>query len=81
MLKNASAQAQKQLERGEISQQQFDAIQREIIETSSQLDSYNRSLEETSRAAENASESMNDMSQSTVVQAEKQWKAKDIFLN
>ncbi len=30
VLKNASAQALKQLERGEISQQQFDALQREI---------------------------------------------------
>ena len=58
VLKNAASQAQHQLERGEISQQQFDALQREIIETSSQLDSYNRRLEETSRAAENASDSM-----------------------
>ena len=65
ILKNVSAQAQKQLERGEISQQQFDALQREIIETSSQLDSYNRSLNETARAADNASDSMRTMERST----------------
>ena len=65
VLKNAASQAQHQLEHGEISQQQFDALQREIIETSSQLDSYNRSLNETAKAAENASDSMDDMSQST----------------
>ena len=39
-LKTAAQQAQGQLERGEISQQQFDALQREIIATTQSLEQY-----------------------------------------
>ncbi len=59
-LRTAAEQAQHQLERGDISQAQFDALQREIIATEQALRGYNDELEELNRIADETSDSLND---------------------
>jgi phage-related minor tail protein len=69
-LKEAERQVQQQFERGEVSEEQVRALQREIIETERKLQSYKNAVDETaeeidnlgekSRAAKNASEGLGD---------------------
>lgn len=69
-LKEAERQVQQQFERGEVSEEQVRALQREIIATEKKLGSYKNAVSETaeeidnlgekSRAAKNASEGLGD---------------------
>ena len=49
-LKEAEKQAQKQFERGEVSEEQVRALQREVINTERKLDSYSKAAKETESA-------------------------------
>lgn len=49
-LKEAEAQVQKQFERGEVSEEQVRALQREILATTKKLNSYEKAAQETSDA-------------------------------
>lgn len=51
-LKDAEQQVQAQFERGEVSEQQYRALQREIIATERQLNGYQRAVEETEQATQ-----------------------------
>lgn len=51
-LREAEKQVQAQFERGEVSEQQYRALQREIIDTEKKLDSYKKAAKETAEAAE-----------------------------
>ena len=55
-LKEAAKQAQDQLAKGEISQQQFDALQREIVETEQKLQGMEGELKDTNNAMSETSE-------------------------
>lgn len=59
VLKEAARQAQQQLANGELGQESFDALQREIIQTETQLQSYERRLEASKQAQTEITESLN----------------------
>lgn len=52
-LKEAERQAQEQFERGEISEEQYRALQREVVETEKKLEGYERAAEETAETIKN----------------------------
>lgn len=52
-LKTAEKQVQEQFERGEVSEEQVRALQREIIATTKKLDGYEKAAKETAEAVEN----------------------------
>ena len=52
-LKEAERQVQKQFERGEVSEEQVRALQREIIATESKMESYKKAVKETADAVDN----------------------------
>ena len=60
-LKTAAQQAQGQLERGEISQNQFEALQREIIVTTNSLNQYQSELEGMANAQDEAGNAAEDL--------------------
>lgn len=70
-LKEAEKQAQKQFERGEISEEQYRALQREIIATESKLDKYTQALKETAEAQEKLADSADDAGKELDEQADK----------
>lgn len=59
-LRSAAQQAYTQLQDGRITQQQFDALQREIIDTEQSLRDYQRQLEELSDSSDDLDEALND---------------------
>ena len=59
-LRSAAQQAYTQLQDGRITQQQFDALQREIIDTEQSLHDYQRQLEELSDSSDDLDEALND---------------------
>ncbi len=58
-LRTTAKQAQHPLEQGDISQAQFDALQREIIATEQALRGYNDELEELARVSDDTTDSLN----------------------
>ncbi len=75
ILREAEAQVQKQFERGEVSEEQYRALQREIIECSNELDE----LRESSRQADKAMEELNHSSKLTGEELDKAKKQADGF--
>ena len=59
-LKNAAEQAQQQLADGRISQQQFDALQREIIATEQSLQDYQQQLQDVADSSDDLDDALND---------------------
>lgn len=59
-LKRAEQQVQEQFERGEVSEEQYRALQREIIATEKKLSGYERAVQETAQQTENLGESLKD---------------------
>lgn len=53
-LKKAEEQVQEQFKRGEVSEEQVRALQREIISTTSKMESYEKELKDTGKALKNA---------------------------
>lgn len=76
-LKEAEKQAQEQFEKGEISEAQYRALQREIIATESKLNSYERAVEETAEAEKRLADSADDAAKELDDQADKTRKADD----
>lgn len=56
-LREAEKQVQAQFERGEVSEEQYRALQREIIATEGALDKYKKAVKETAEAAEKLADS------------------------
>ena len=75
ILREAEAQVQKQFERGEVSEEQYRALQREIIECSNELDE----LRESSRQADKAMEELNHSSKLTGEELDKAKEQADGF--
>ena len=61
-LKEAEKQVQKQFERGEVSEEQVRALQREIIATEGKMESYKKTAKETADAIENLGKETEDTS-------------------
>ena len=59
-LKSAAEQAQQQLADGRISQQQFDALQREIIATEQSLQDYQQQLQDVADSSDDLDDALND---------------------
>ena len=59
-LKEAEKQVQKQFEKGEVSEEQVRALQREIIDTTKKLDGYEKAAKETAEAVERLGEESED---------------------
>jgi len=70
-LKEAEKQAQEQFARGEISEAQYRALQREIIETEAKLAKYKKAAEDTADAVEDLGEESQDTAQELDNQADK----------
>lgn len=64
-LKDAEKQVQKQFERGEVSEAQVRALQREIIETERKMDSYKNAIKQTDQALKGMDSSTEQAGQST----------------
>ena len=64
-LREAEKQVQKQFEKGEVSQEQVRALQREIIATTKKLDDYERAAQETADAIKQLGESSEDAQDGT----------------
>lgn len=62
-LKTASEKANEALAKGEISQEQYDALQREIIDTTRQFNSFNNELAETNHSAKLAEAGTQELTQ------------------
>lgn len=59
-LREAEQQVQAQFERGEVSEEQYRALRREIIETENKLSRYKKAVQETSDAAEQLANATDD---------------------
>ena len=75
VLKEAEAQVQKQFERGEVSEEQYRALQREVIKCSAELDN----LREASKQTDKAMEDLNKSSKLTGEELEKATERADAF--
>ena len=62
-LKEAERQVQEQFERGEVSEEQVRALQREIIATTNKLKGYENAIRETDQAMDNLGQSTQDVEQ------------------
>lgn len=60
-LKEAEKQVQEQFKRGEVSEEQVRALQREIVATSKKLDSYEKAAEETADAVKKLGDNSDDV--------------------
>lgn len=70
-LREAEKQAQEQFKKGEISEQQYRALQREIIATESKLDRYKTAARETAEAEKRLADGAEDAAQELDDQADK----------
>lgn len=70
-LREAEKQAQEQFKKGEISEAQYRALQREIIETESKLNKYKSAAEETAAAQKKLADSAEDAAEELDDQADK----------
>lgn len=70
-LKEAEKQVQKQFERGEVSEAQYRALQREIIETETKLNKYKNAAKETADAVEELGKEAGDAAKELDEQADK----------
>lgn len=70
-LREAEKQAQEQFKKGEISEQQYRALQREIIETENKLKSYERAVQETADEQKRLADSADDVADEMDDQADK----------
>lgn len=64
-LKEAEKQVQKQFERGEVSEEQVRALQREIIATEKKMESYEHAIEETNDALKGMDDATEDVEESS----------------
>lgn len=64
-LREAERQVQQQFERGEVSEEQYRALQREIIATERQMDNYQRAVQETEEALRGMGRETQDVEQSS----------------
>lgn len=64
-LKKAQAQVQEQFERGEVSEEQYRALQREIVATEQKLDGYENALDETQKQLYNTEKKTKDAEKET----------------
>lgn len=64
-LKKAEKQVQQQFKRGEVSEEQVRALQREIIETEKKMDGYKKAAKETAKGLEKMDDSAEKAEQST----------------
>lgn len=64
-LRDAEKQVQKQFERGEVSEEQVRALQREIIATTKKLDNYKTALDKTEKSLEGMGEESEDLENSS----------------
>jgi phage-related minor tail protein len=64
-LKEAEKQVQKQFERGEVSEEQVRALQREIIATEKKMEQYERAIEETNDALKGMDDSTEEVEESS----------------
>ncbi len=64
-LKEAEKQVQKQFEKGEASEEQVRALQREIIATTKKMDSYEKAAEETKKALKGMGDETKDVTESS----------------
>ena len=64
-LKEAERQVQAQFERGEVSEEQYRALQREVVATEKKLDSYERAVRETAGAMDEAAHSTQQLADET----------------
>ena len=74
-LREAEKQVQAQFQRGEVSEAQYRALQREIIDTERKLDGYRKAVDETTEAVEDlakGSKSTAEMLNKTEKEAEEQ---------
>ncbi|MBE6976218.1 MAG: hypothetical protein E7439_03350 [Ruminococcaceae bacterium] len=76
-LKAAEKQAQEQFERGEISEEQYRALQREIIATEKKLDGYKNAAREAAEAAEKLADGADEAGKELGKQAGKTREAED----
>jgi len=65
ILKEAERQVQAQFERGEVSEEQLRALQREIVVTTNSLEGYEKAAEDTAKALETAAKSSDKAEDST----------------
>ena len=70
-LKEAEKQAQEQFKKGEISEAQYRALQREIIETESKLNKYKAAAKETAEAEKKLADGAEDVAEEMDDQADK----------
>lgn len=63
-LKKAEAQVQKQFERGEVSEEQVRALQREIIATEGKMDAYQKQIKQTDKALQGMADSTEEAGES-----------------
>ena len=70
-LKEAEKQAQEQFKEGKISEQQYRALQREVIATESKLDKYKQAVVETTEAEKRLADASEDVGQEMDDQADK----------
>lgn len=70
-LKEAEKQAQEQFKEGKISEQQYRALQREVIATESKLDKYKQAVAETTEAEKRLADASDDVGQELDDQADK----------
>lgn len=76
-LKEAEKQAQKQFEKGEISEAQYRALQREIIATEAKLDKYKSAAKEAAEASEKLADGADEAARELDDQADKAKEAAD----
>lgn len=76
-LKEAEKQAQEQFEKGEISEQQYRALQREIIATENKLDKYKAAAKETAEAEKKLADGAEDAAKELDDQADKTREAEE----
>ena len=76
-LREAEKQVQEQFERGEVSEAQYRALQREIIDTENKLDRYRTAVEETATAQRELADSSEEATRELDDQADKTRDAED----
>ncbi len=75
-LREAEKQVQEQFERGEVSEEQYRALQREIIATEQQLSKYEKAAKETAETEQKLADGSYDASKGMDKQADKTYEAK-----
>lgn len=80
-LREAEKQAQEQFQKGEVSEEQYRALQREIIATEKKLDGYKKAAKETADAVEDLAKEVDDSSEKLEEQKQEAKEAADAVEN